>query len=404
MNEDIKYRILNFIRIRGPISRVSIAERLGLSTSAITTYIASLLNENLIKETGTEESSGGRKAILLRINRDCKRVISVDFGQGFFRIALMDTDSNILCKNVIESNSLSPQEKGLPKIASMINEMKANVQMEGNELIGIGIGTSAIIDYSNDICSTISNLQGWNNAPLKKILEEEFKVPVFMDDSSRLHALAESACDKEHGRTRNLIFINLGVGIGSGVIIDWKLLKGKNGLAGELGHIIVEENGYLCGCGNRGCLEQYLSTTALVRRVKSALREGVQSAISSYINNDYNLVDPHLISRAVKEKDKLAYSIILEAGKYLGIGLSHIITLFNPDRVIIGGGGANIANEMIEESIRIMHLRAVNLSATNVKISKSIFGEDGCLIGAAIMVLDHYFKLDRIINDDFFDK
>ncbi|MDD3839400.1 MAG: ROK family transcriptional regulator [Clostridia bacterium] len=400
MNLLLKTKIVNLIRIYGPISRTSIAEKLDISMTAVTNYVSQLLHENLIEEVGTQESTGGRKAILLKIKKNYGYIIAIDFGQKYFRISLGDMEGNIIHKEKIESKSLGKSKEGMAKIISMVENVLNSYLPNGKALIGIGVGVSGIVDYNNGVCLTIANLPGWDNVCFKDILEKEFSVPVFVDDSSRLHALAESK--ETVGRKRNLIFVGIGIGIGLGIIIDWKLFRGVNGLAGELGHIIVEENGYQCGCGNKGCLEQYVAVPSIIRRVKGSLENGISSVMSQYIKDDFDAITPEIVSRAVSEGDKLAFSIIIEAGRYLGVGLSELITLFNPSLIIIGGGGANISDEIINEAKRTIHIRTINQSARSAKIIKSTYGEDGALKGAMMLTLDNFFDLNKLIDESIF--
>lgn len=397
----MKLKILNSIRIYGPISRTTISKNLQISMTAVTVYISQLIKENFIEEIGTEESKGGRKPILLKVKKDTGYVIGIDFGQGYFRIGLGDLDGNIIYKEKILSKQLGDKNTGIDIIIKMIEEIIEKNITDKNKLKGISIALSAIIDINRGFCYTIPNLKGWENVDIVEIFEERFKIPVYIDDSTRLAALAESASVK--GRIKDLAYINIGVGIGAGIIIDWKLLKGENGIAGELGHIIVEENGLQCGCGNKGCLEQYIATPSLIRRVKDSIKDGVQSVIIAKANNNIELIDTKIIAEAVEERDKLALNIVLDAGKYLGIGLSHIVTLFNPKLIIIGGGGINISDYIIEEAIKICNIRSVNQAVKNVKIVKSSLGEYSTLMGAITMFLDYYFGLNDVINESIFN-
>ena len=400
MNDSIKYKILNLIRLKWTISRTSISEKLGISMAAVTNYVSELLKDGYVEEMGTEQSTGGRKPITLKLNKDYGRIISIDFGQKFFRIAIINMNGDILCKKEMESKLLGVSETGIPQIYSVIENILNNEHMRNMRLIGIGMGISGIVDYNDGTCITIPNIPGWNDIHFKQLLEEKFNVPVYVDDSSRLQALAEASKDKCY--RRNLIYLNMGIGLGVGIIIDWKLFRGANGLAGELGHIIVEENGELCGCGNRGCLEQYVSVPSIMRRIRSLLDRGVQSSLSEYAGSNPDLLTPELVAKNSDNGDKLLYNIFMETGKYLGIGLAQLVTLFNPDLIVIGGGGANISDELLEESIKVMRMRAVSRSSKKVEIIKSTFNDTGTLTGAAIMVIDQHFKLYELLDDNIF--
>lgn len=400
MNDITKYKIQNLIRIKNLISRKDISEKLDISTTAVTNYVAELIRTKEVIEVGTQKSTGGRKPISLEINKDNGRIISVDFGQKYFRAAICNMKGEILHRKEFESSKLGASNEGIEKICSILAALMDDPAAVDHRIVGIGMGISGIIDYRNGVCIKIPNLHGWDNVPFTKLLEGRFNVPVYIDDSSRLQAVAEAARNKEY--KKNLIYINLGVGLGTGIIIDWRLFRGSDGLAGELGHVIVEENGLLCGCGNRGCLEQYASVPSIMRRVKKLLSQGVTSSLNGFIDNDIDSLTPEMITKACEDFDKLVYSVIIETGRYLGIGLSQIVTLFNPSSIVIGGGGSNISSDLIDEAVKTMRTRTVSRSLENIEIVKSTLGDEGTLTGAAIMALDRHFNLYDLMDDNIY--
>ena len=242
---------------------------------------------------------------------------------------------------------------------------------------------------------TSPNLPDWRYINFKELLEKEFQMPVYMDDSPRMNALCESIIPSK-GRYKNLIYINIGVGVGAGIIVYGRLFRGSTGLAGEIGHIIVEENGLICSCGNHGCLEQYASLPAMVNNVKEKLLHGVRSSIIDYADGNIENVDSYSIAHALKDRDKLAFNVVIEAGTYLGKGISQMINLFNPERIIIGGGGANISNEILVEIIKTCQIRALHDALKTVQLVKSNKGDDSALLGASIFSQDNLFGLTQI--------
>jgi predicted NBD/HSP70 family sugar kinase len=388
MKVDLSNIILNIIRIYGPISKLEIASSLDISVTAVTNHVNVLLSSGIIVEEKTDHSSGGRKPIALKINKDYGYIIGIDFGQGTLRLAIGDMNHNIIYKKERPSIDLRDSKIGMKII---IDEIKALIEMQGTaHLIGIGLSISGIINHDLGICHVIPAFNGWHNIPFKSILEETFNVPVYIDDSARCAALAESI--QEKGRIKDLIYVSLGIGIGMGIIMDWNLFRGKSGFAGEIGHIIVKEDGLQCGCGNKGCLEQYLSIPSLIQRIISSVNDGVNTLITEYADNDLNSITGEIIGKATKNQDKLAYTIVLEAGYYLGRGLSYVTTLFNPDLIILGGGGIRVSPHILSEAQKTITKHSVNQSAIDVKIVES-HDTYNALVGSLIMVGDYFFKL-----------
>jgi N-acetylglucosamine repressor len=371
-----------------------------ISNTAVTNYINDLLATGIIIETGTEKSSGGRKPPLLDMNPDFGYIVGIDFGQSNFRIAAFNLLNQFLYHETISSFELRQPSYGIPKMIEMVKKIVTEI-LPHKKLLAIGIAVSGIVNQENDACMTMANLLGWEKIDFRSPFENNFHVPVYIDDSPRMAALCESIIPT-NGRYKNLIYINIGMGIGTGIIIYGRLYRGAQGLAGELGHIIVQENGLVCGCGNRGCLEQYASVPAMVKSAKDYLRNGVRSMILDHAGGDIEKVDSYALARALDKRDKLALNILIEAGNYLGKGISQIIDLFNPERIIIGGGGMNISNLLLEEAIRICQIRSLNEAVKSLQIVKSSLGDDAVLVGVSIFVQDNLFELTQIQQNSLF--
>lgn len=395
-----KQKILNLIRLYGPISRVAIAEKLEISNTAVTKYINDLILESVITETGTEKSTGGRKPTLLNIDPDFGYIIGIDFGQSIVRIAAFNLLNQVIFRNVMRASELQNPNQGIPKIIEMIHQIKSKI-IPRQKLLAIGVAVSGIVGETHGAYMRMINLPGWEHVDFKTPLEQHFDVPVYVDDSARMATLYESIIPS-NGRYKNLIYIGVGIGIGTGIMIYGRLYRGASGLAGELGHIIVQEDGLVCGCGNRGCLEQYASVPAMVNNAKKSLRYGVRSTILDYAGGDIEKVDSFSLAKALEHRDKLAFNIVLEAGTYLGKGISQMINLFNPERIIIGGGGANISGIILDEIVKTCQVRALNEAVRTVRILKTEIGEDNALLGVAVFSQDNLFELTKIQEHSLF--
>ena len=290
-----KSMILNLIRLFSPVSRAELAEKMGLSITAVSKYTAELMTEGLVEELGMQDSRGGRKAALLGIDNHYGCTLSIDFGHTFVRLGIMDMRSNIVMKETLRTIDLGEHQVGIPKLITTLHAFLLRADPDV-PLRAICISPSSLMDSTN---STVlfPNLKGWQRVDIVKPIRESFPVPVYCDDSARMMALAESATAGK-GRERQLIFINVGDGIGTGIVVNGRPLHGVNGAAGELAHINVREDGYPCDCGASGCLEQYASVFAMVRNARASIKNGVNSKILEYANGNPNKIDSICIAKA----------------------------------------------------------------------------------------------------------
>ena len=264
----LKLKILDLIRNKGLITKQQISKELGINITTVSMLINQFKErDNIIKEIGDGSSSGGRKPRLYKINNELGYVIGIDIGGTNTRGVLTDLSGNIINYIKIKTKAKEGKETVLSKVFSVVNEIIDSSKIPREKLFGIGMSISGIINSYEGISIFCPNIPGWENYPIKKIMEKEFNLPVGIDDSVRCAAVAEKrfGIAKDH---ENFIFISIGKGIGMGAFIDGKIYRGSMGLAGELGHITVSEDGPLCNCGNKGCLEAIASGPGILKRAQ----------------------------------------------------------------------------------------------------------------------------------------
>lgn len=247
-------------------------------------------------------------------------------------------------------------------------------------MAGVGIGAPGPID-SNGVVYKAVNL-GWNVFSIKEKLEEHLKLPVMAGNDANVAALGEMWKGGGLG-SRNLVMVTLGTGVGGGIIVDGRILTGFTGAGGEIGHIHVEDQeAEVCGCGNKGCLEQYASATGITRLANRKLKE---SGMDSMLRN--GKISARTVFDAVKAKDALAMEVAEEFGRYLGNGLAGVACVVNPEVIVIGGGVSN-AGEILIDYIRPYYEKSVFHGSRSVKFSLATLGNDAGIYGAAKLVLD----------------
>lgn len=383
--------ILNEIRECGPISRTKIAKIFKLSAATITKYVNGLIQAGVVKEDGWEPSKGGRMPVLLRIAPEAMYAIGVDLGGANLRVAVVNLENNIVANITKKTNANEGRDKVFRKVIDAIYEAIELSKIGKDKIKGIGVGISGLINHEKGVCLYCPNIEGWENVPVKRLVEEEFAIDTSLEDSSRAMALAEHWSGVARG-IDNFIFVNVGVGIGGAIFVHGKLYRGIGGIAGEFGHMTIDEAGPRCNCGNYGCLETLASGPAISRRTRQAIKEGVVSLIEKLAEGKLENITPEIVVEAARRGDKLAFNIMEKTGEYLGIGIANMINIFNPELIVVSAGVLQAGDILLESLKRTVKARALQLSSSMVDIKVSRLRDNAGALGAAIMVLKNIFS------------
>lgn len=307
-------------------------------------------------------------------------VIGIDLGGTNIKGACAEARGEVFTR----ASRLTEVHKGkkgvIYNIASLVEEMKGRLNPSQYELKGIGIGIAGAILIKEGMVLRSPNFPDWINFKVKEALEDALALKCFIDNDANLVALGEwwQGAGKD---ASSLICLTLGTGVGGGIILNGQIWHGKEGMAAEIGHMIIEPEGPLCPCGSKGCLEALCSAKALVRMVRDALKEGRKSSMK-----DTPSLSPEVIRQAALEGDQLAREVWEKMGRYLGIGLGNLICIFDPEVIVIGGGVAEEWNLFIKFSMDEMRSRVKVVSPERVRIEKARLGQDAGPLGAAYLV------------------
>jgi glucokinase len=231
-------------------------------------------------------------------------------------------------------------------------------------------------------------MPGWDRFPLKDLLQQELGLPVYVGNDANLAGLGEHRYGAGRG-VSHLVYLTVSTGIGGGVIVAGKLLLGADGLAGEVGHMTLEAQGPRCNCGNTGCLEALAAGPAVARQGAAALNRGESPGLSALAHGQAELVTAKTVVEAARNGDVVARSVVDRAGFYLGVGVVNLIHLFNPQLVVIGGGFAIGAGEMLFEPVRrAVEERVMPPFRQALRIVPAALGDDAGLMGAAALALE----------------
>lgn len=391
LKEINKKNILRLVLEIGPISRIDISRQLKISRPTTSAYISELIKEDLIEEIGKGDSnpSGGKKAVLLQFNSRAGYILGAMIGVNNIRITLTDLRSNI-----IEIIKIPTEEWLGPDavIDKLVKNLKKIIRISGvnkEEIIGIGIGATGLVDSGKGLVIFSPNLDRWNDIKLKEIVEEKIGLPTFIENECRVQAIAE----KKYGLAKNIknfVCVETGAGIGTGVFIDNKLVTGDKGMAGEVGHIITNLAGdRMCHCGNKGCLETLCSISSLIDDIMADIKKSER--FSDYGSNRLKTED---LYRLYEQDKEMITRNVEKNAEYLGIGISNTIKMFNPELIIIHGEIIKFGNKYLSKVKESVSKNTFPKVKDNYNIQFSKLGENVGLIGATSIVFDNIFDLD----------
>lgn len=307
-------------------------------------------------------------------------VFGVDIGGTTVKLGFFDVEGNLLDKWEIPTRTEGEGSLILPDIAAGIQKKIEEKKIAPGTVAGVGVGAPGPVDSEGVIHKAV-NL-GWGVFSMKDTLEEIIHMPVMAGNDANVAALGEMWRGGGQGY-HDLIVVTLGTGVGGGIIVGGKVLTGSTGAGGEIGHIHVEDHETeACGCGNKGCLEQFTSATGITRLANRKLKASDKDSILRK-----GEVSAKTVFDAVKAKDTLAMEVAQEFGKYLGNGLASIACVVNPEAIVIGGGVSK-AGEILIDYVRPYYEKNVFHGSRNVKFALATLGNDAGIYGAAKLVLD----------------
>ena len=310
--------------------------------------------------------------------------IGIDVGGTNIKIALISNKGEILYSNTFPTRAEMGYVYTVSNIKQAINDLMSETKSSKSNIESIGFGFPGQIDYKNGIVRNSTNVPGWNNVAIADIIKTEFGIPAFIDNDVRCATLGELKYGAGKG-AENLVCITVGTGIGSGLVINGKLVRGASNAAGEIGHIKLSMNdGPLCGCGDFGCFEAYASGPSIVAMAEEYIKGGKSTMYREIANGSE--ITPYIVSKAAEEGDAVAKQIFKQIGHYIGIGLSSVINLLNPEKVIIGGGVSAAGALLFDPIKETINERAMKIAREAVEIVPAELGNTAGVIGASLLM------------------
>jgi predicted NBD/HSP70 family sugar kinase len=369
--------VLETVRERGSVSRADIARETGLARSTVSSLVTDLQTAGLVVEKSsstngrdTSSSKGGRPPVLLSLNPAAGAVLGIHFDHRFVRVAVAQLDHRILAEEARELDVDHDADSTFDVAAELAEHVveRSGVKME--QLLGAGVAVPGPIDQTTGAVGSTTIMPGWVGLDVAAELERRLNLPVHIDNDANLGALAESVLGA--GRdVSEMIYVMLSSGIGAGLVLGGRLHRGARGTAGEIGHVLVNEQGPICRCGNRGCLETYAGASALAELLRASHGE----------------LTPERMIELAQEGDPACRRVLGDSARIVGQVVAALCNQLNPERVVIGGT-VSPAGELVLEPMRdVVHRYAIPAAAADAKVVQGALGERAELLGALILVV-----------------
>lgn len=379
--------ILDLIRVHKAVSRAELSQLTGLSPTATGAIVSSLLEKDYIHETGTGQSKGGRRPVLLELKPGSYCSVGIDLDVNYINVMLIDITGRVIYENSTEMDSTASFENTVTRMERLVKEVVDKYSIDFRKLLGIGISVPGMIDSETHKVVFAPNL-GWEDVDIRSHLAGTFNVPVYVENEAMASAICENWVGSCQG-INNFVCINIRSGIGAGIFAGGQLYRGAGGSAGEVGHIVVDENGPRCGCGNYGCLETMASTRRIVENAKKLVRQGIASKLNEV--EDVDEITINSIIEAARAGDEASKNVLLESARYLGIAISNIVNTLNPSKIVIGKEFVRYADLVMDQIKSVVSCKALKSPASKVEIIESEIGEKASTLGAAIIPLKVLF-------------
>jgi predicted NBD/HSP70 family sugar kinase len=368
------------------ISRSDLGATTGYSAFLVSKLCDSLLKRGFITEVGSGDSSGGRRPTLLSIAPGLGRIAGLHVGRVNARVVITDICGNELAFLKSPSRVSAGPGIAMPHLIDLVEQALRKARVKREELLGIGVGISGILDRSTGTTLYWPKVPQWVNVPVRQIFADHFGIAPEIEDTPRTMALAERRLGLAR-QADNWVYLMMGASVGSAIFINRNLYTGGRGFSGEFGHFSVKDDGPLCGCGNRGCLNTFVSATALIHSARAAVSEGLSPQLWELCDGDVDRISVDMIVRTAAVGDRYSVRLLNELGGWLGKAIVVLVHLLDPELIVIGGGLAADAGQILLPIVRkTVSDGVLPLTAQNLSIQISELRELDWAIGASLLV------------------
>jgi predicted NBD/HSP70 family sugar kinase len=388
--------VLQAVRTLQPTYRAEVSRRTNLNPATVTGIVADLLDLGLLRETEGDPQPlgtlGGRPPMMLEINASARKVLAIDLEPDCIRVGLADLNMELLDYGEQMIDRLGEPGRVIDRICQLSKQMLKRAQPEGID--GAALSLPGLIDRQRGILHSSTNMPKWRDVEIGSAVAEAIGMVPIAERSVHCAAIYEDWVATDEPNSTKLI-ISLRTGIGMSIMRHGELYVGSRGFDGEIGHTIVDIDGELCECGSRGCLETFLSTSAICKRVKSLIKAGRCGQVKAAMDRGEAL-HPGLVYRLAKEGDADCAEVVATIGRYLGIAAANMVNLLAPDSLVLCGS-IDTADELILNAIKTQIDRsALPKMREHLQIRLARAKERTSLLGAAALVARDLFSLPRL--------
>jgi predicted NBD/HSP70 family sugar kinase len=386
--------VLEAIRSEEGITQPALTERVGLGRSVVAQRVAELESAGLVEVAGLGPSTGGRAPRRLRLRGDVGYVLGVDIATNELLVAVSDLAGNLLATRHEESDVSDGPDAVFSAVERMGDALLDETGSRGN-LWSVGLGMPGPVAFDGGGATAMPTMPDWDRFPTRARLAARWAAPVWMDNRVNLSALGERRVNPVAAASQHTIYLGGGEAIGAAVVVDGRIYRGARGLAGEVGHVPVPEAGdILCRCGNIGCLDAVAGRAALVRDGRLLAETGQSPPLAAALASTGTL-RPVDITIAADREDPAARALLQRSARLLGNSLATLVSVFNPDLVILGGGMARASAHLIATMRETIYRRALPSATQNLRIEPSAVDmEVAGVIGAVQYAVDQVFSAD----------
>jgi predicted NBD/HSP70 family sugar kinase len=341
----------------------------------VSSLVADLQADGLVVERAEHGAAhgtqGGRPPILLSFDSSAGAAVGIDFGHSHLRVAISDLSSRILAERALPLDTDHAAEEGLDAAAELVIDLLAEAGLDSSQVIGAGMGLPGPIRQEDGVVGSSAILPGWVGVPAVAEMRRRLDIPILVDNDANLGALAEAAFGAAQDAS-DLVYLKVASGIGAGLILNGRLYRGSTGLAGELGHVLVDPGGLVCRCGNRGCLETLAATGALIELLRRSHGEDV--TVSGLLE-------------LARQGDLGCRRVIADAGRAIGQAVSVLLNVLNPELLVVGGDLA-AAGDLLLDGVRESVAKAALPSAAEAaRVVAGVLGDRAQVLGAIALVV-----------------
>ena len=387
--------VLSWIRTHPHVTQPLLTQHLGLKRSVVAARVAELEAAGLVVAAGMGPSTGGRAPRRIRLRTEAGVIVGVGIGATGMQVGLADLSGRIFADHAASVDVADGPDVVLERVEQVVEDL-LSAHAAGREVWAVGVGVPGPVEFFSGLPVAPPIMPGWDRYPIRERLAQRWSAPTWVDNDVNLLALGELRANPAATTEDDLLYIKIGTGIGAGLVSGGRLHRGKNGCAGDIGHVaIAEAENVICRCGNAGCLEAVAGGAALAREGRRLAESGASSLLAQILAANGTVTVADLITVA-ERGDAPAHALLARAGRLVGTTLATLVSFYNPGLVVLGGGVVRAGDYVLAAVREAVYRRSLPLATRTLRIEPSALGRTGELTGAVHLALEEVFEPSRL--------